>query len=1244
MGDKMWDRFNVKNENKTAAFEDLCLHLFCREFNLPAHNIESNFNQTGLEIEPIQHSDDKYYGFQAKYVESNNSSFYDQAYKSIQKAIEFYKNSLDVIYIYTNRDIQGVLSYDEIKKGKEKSEKIRTSREKLFFLKDTSNVEIKYFTTTNFKVALYENKNTDLCQQYFSLKNYTQQIQTPKDFIQSYNKNSTVAPLDNEFILREKELQEIKTLFTRKNVVLLYGASGVGKTKLALEYASRDSVDVLCISNKYMDLQEDLMELVKKDKEYMIIIDDANLLSDLKMIVQYIVENTKSKALITVRDYVQESVKKDIGNLLKYEEYEVQLFSDDDIAVLMDSIGIKNECFIEQISRIACGNTRLAILAGNYAIDKGTLGSIVDATQFYDAYYGGNMKELKIFTDSGLVSTLSILAIYDKIHLAELSNIIEILELHKITRESFENGCHRLHSVEIVDIYYDEIVKISDQAMRNYILKFCLCDQKIIEISDFIILLFKSNSSVVVYIIDTIINIFGNQDIRDYLYIQVASAWLYFEKKEKDTYLKFVKTFYRFNITKSLAIMKKLVEEDTDMSHCEVNTDVCKNYVVINDIVVNILCEIGTTDLYEPAIELMIRYYIKRPDYYIDFYHAINKCLIINEHSIENNYTKQIVFFSFLEKYADNWSNNNITKLYLSLVHNFLALDHQHGKVRKKDKIIISTISIILDDDYIIFRKIVWQYLVEIASVGIYKKQLFSVLTEYRLTSNQYDSLDEVFRLDYQYLFKLIDTGFMHTDIEKYILFSQLDTSCERYNFVKKGDTVGRVDEAKYELYQLATFKYIEFAMHTPDLSQFQVEQVRRIDDFLQDCNLDKIKKFINVVKEIEGLADYTNTTTSNIKILWEKIVSTKYYVDAILYCFDMNMSYEVLPDNVVKMLLSFESKNKVFCILQKLDINLKYKLLWDYFCVLDETEIEEEDVQHLYLYLEDRQDCQVNKSAFRNFFELKKYNIVDREAFIHCIKIVYEKREYSPWIVKIYFSCLFDKIEQTIQLLSNELDLLKDIYLYAMINNKNLDYNSYAFKQLYKKFPKIADTLVLFLIDRFQKNDINEYKRLVQCLWFTEDKYINQYIDFIMQEKKNEFLVYHTISLFLNCGDKSRMDEWVTQYINKEASNMENLLYIINIVVNDSDIENARKYILLFLDSNNNISDFRKIDMGILPVICDRDIISHCEKLVKLCGSLDESLTGIDYIEHKDVIVEWKNRLQECIVDQEKFKVFHGL
>ena len=130
MQDINWNMFNLKNADKQTAFQTMCKHLFCRELSIGGYDLQANYNNPGLEAKPVLH-DDKYYGFQCKYVEAttNSNTFYREVKKSLNIAFKVYKGELHVIYIYSNANVKPAVTDTELLDPNNKSDRFEIQRD-----------------------------------------------------------------------------------------------------------------------------------------------------------------------------------------------------------------------------------------------------------------------------------------------------------------------------------------------------------------------------------------------------------------------------------------------------------------------------------------------------------------------------------------------------------------------------------------------------------------------------------------------------------------------------------------------------------------------------------------------------------------------------------------------------------------------------------------------------------------------------------------------------------------------------------------------------------------------------------------------------------------------------------------------------------------------------------------------------------------------------------------------------------
>lgn len=74
-----------------------------------------------------------------------------------------------------------------------------------------------------------------IAKEYLDISVGTGQITTIESFIQAHDNNKMSAPLNTTFMFREKEIEKACEMLKTNNILLVYGPSGVGKTRFSVE-------------------------------------------------------------------------------------------------------------------------------------------------------------------------------------------------------------------------------------------------------------------------------------------------------------------------------------------------------------------------------------------------------------------------------------------------------------------------------------------------------------------------------------------------------------------------------------------------------------------------------------------------------------------------------------------------------------------------------------------------------------------------------------------------------------------------------------------------------------------------------------------------------------------------------------------------------------------------------------------------------------------------------------------------
>jgi len=390
----------------------------------------------------------------------------------------------------------------------------------------------------------------------------TGQILTPKEFLCKYDQNGMNAPLSVSLTCRSGELKQLKEKIDSSKITLVSGQSGIGKTRLVIEACKEyeeEDYESFCIKNNGLPIYDDIRFYFSDPGNYVLFIDDANETTNLEYIFDYVSnqdQNINIKLIVTVRDYAKQRLIKKILNYFHFNEMEIKPLDNDAIKnILVTELGIENDDYLKQIVKIAKGNPRLAILAGQSAINKGYK-AINNVEDIFKNYYGEIVDTQNLAEES--VNILFIISLLGAVRIQENQFALDLLKYFAISDFRFLTISHQLNEKELVDLYHDEVVKISDQSLGNYILEYMLIEKKGISIVEILKLGFPDFKNKIIYALNTLMSLFHSDENQKYIEEQINKSWDTADLSLQEEYLY---SFYQLNEEKSLQIIKRSIDE-----------------------------------------------------------------------------------------------------------------------------------------------------------------------------------------------------------------------------------------------------------------------------------------------------------------------------------------------------------------------------------------------------------------------------------------------------------------------------------------------------------------------------------------------------------------------------------------------------------------------------------------------------------------------------------------------------------
>lgn len=547
------------------------------------------------------------------------------------------------------------------------NEKISAEEHKLL------NTKVKsYNPDTKFEVLNIQNLPLlifdipKLAAEYLSIQIVKGDIYTLEEFLLKTEKGLQPS-LTNEFIGREEELKNSIEALKKYDILLLSGGAGVGKSKLAvkiLEELSRDNHVPIVIQSSGVSLWDDFQHLFLPGKQHIILFDDANKsISNLTYLLSKI-EASQSysvKVIVTSRDYVKKQVSATLDNY-SYKEFNIPEFKDEEIGKIIVA-ALPNLQYHSDIKRkivdLAKGNARVALMATYSVTPDSETNYLSSPVLLYEKYFKKISEEIGIFNNPIILKSLAIVSFFGILdrNNEELKTILS--NKFDIDWNELWTAIMELHNSEILDVYSNEIVKVSDQVLATYAFYKCFVDDKsvVINYAEWIATFIDKFSNRIRATLIDINNTFVYYHVRDLVLPHLNEVIKQIRSDEE--FYAFYKLFWFYKGRDCLLYLKKWIENLPQ----EENPETLKFSYVHNDHTkaskyFELLKYFWThsNELFKPSIELTLALLNKQPSRLPEILKFIHEDFKYKLEDIEHGYLRQNLLLDILIN--DNLNNS----------------------------------------------------------------------------------------------------------------------------------------------------------------------------------------------------------------------------------------------------------------------------------------------------------------------------------------------------------------------------------------------------------------------------------------------------------------------------------------------------------------------------------------------------------------------------------------------------------
>ncbi|MFA6739909.1 MAG: hypothetical protein WCR78_00335 [Arcobacteraceae bacterium] len=1058
----------------------------------------------------------------------------------------------------------------------------------------------------------------------------TKQILKLNEFIDVYQYSKFATPLDIDLFGRENEKKEIIDKLNVNSFLVVSGKAGIGKTKIVIEsiqnYAKDFDYKIVCIYNRGADLFEDINTFFQGNKKYLIFIDDVNRIhSALDYLLQLYpekIDNNTIKVIMTVRDYAKEKILNILSDRkFSFNEIIINKLEKNYIEeIIKKDFKITNPSYIERIQFLSKGNPRLAVMISKIAYEANDLSSIRDISIVYDVYYKSLSDEVEIFKDIELMKVLAIISFYRNIDRTNEIQTIQIEEIFNIKIDFLWEKVKELNHLEIVDLYEDEVVKITDQILSTYLFYKVVFIENIFDIDLFIRKFFLNQNQRLNEVIIPIRNIFDYDLVIEKLKIPFNKLK---KEYENDSYKKYelIKFFWYLDRTGNLLYLKKLIDNLSEEDIEKINSDKYTNDKVLE--LIKIFSNDGEN--YKKVIELMFNYYERNIYVLAELVKILENEFGFKRYSYKEDYQIQKFIIEFIVDKIENENEQIYINLLFEISEYYLKMEFESHESEDNKSSIFYRFELQETKSLKEFREFIFKSIFSLYETK--SKEVLNLLFDYKFT---YMDITKVENWDKEILISLINEEFIS---KNYLESKVVLKFCKLWKDYSIEYDLSLEENFKHEYIDIEKIFYLDYSDFWDDNKDTnQIEELikDKIFEYIKNYEIVDFEKLFNSLDEIYTLnygdrKEYIlNKNISNLLI----VIADDKFIDVmnLIVSNDYNLNFN--ENIVVSRLLKIKGKNGVGIFIESLSDKIKNKYSFSFYILLEDKDINDNDAKKLIELYSKNEDSII--VPFNTDF-LMKYIKFDMDIIVKISKILFEKSNKNDRFLnglEIFFRTENQNISS---IFKNDLELLKSIYLKLDFYLTHFDYNSKILNQILD----MDDNFILVYLK--QKNEEKSFNKKYKRLWERENyqEIIEKIIDYFF-ENQDIKIFGSKIKVFFNISERgdevNKLEEkqldYLKFFITKNILNSEKIEFIFRNIVSYSTDEQRKLLIKYTVDLDIKFEIFKELSLEKSSMFWQGSAVPMYQKRIEFFESLLELFEGVKYLEfkkHIEEIIEWK-------------------
>lgn len=1102
-----------------------------------------------------------------------------------------------------------------------------------------------------------------LVRNFLNLAIDTGQVIPLEEFPSVYGKSKFAITLETKFYFREKEIDEFSDALESYDLVVISGKAGVGKSRFALEgcrnfIAQHPEYKAYSIVSLSQNLFKDLQERFSLPGQYLILVDDANRVIDFSYFMHFLrnqKDNQKIKIVATVRDYALDKIENDILNY-PHKLLSLNRFTDDQIKELAkDEFGILNPHYLERIVELSVGNPRIAVMISKIAVEKNTLQSINDVSALYDEYFSSIKEDLQGFGEPDLLRTAGVIAFLRAVDRTHEQMMSSIESSFHISPDTFWHCAFRLHELEMVDMYEDEVVRISDQVLSTYLFYLAFFKEKVLDFSDVLHNYFPNSRSKIGDALFPTINAFDQKTIFDLLRPKVLKLWDDLTASNDDeNLLALAESFWSLLPTQTLSFIQKRLSKSqyapADFSQLEsLDPNKGNNVTLITELQILGRFRYASPDLRNVALELLYDHLNTRPADVLQVLSVLVDKYGFDRFSNQTGVSIQQKLVDVLWERAENGQNELYSRLFIAVAGEYLKTDFRTHEMHSNNTITIYSFTLQPDPEVLQLRTTIFSYLFELYKR--YQQDVFKVIQNY-VNSYHHVAPDEIFSND-----AISVTGFIQNNLSPQNYMDNIFVNdyldfLENHGVIFDKNLRQEFQNEAFLVYRLLSENRKEFIQYKYE----ELQQIRkeRFASYFSSFTDTDVKHFIELCLEIgDGIKqshkryEINSGFSIGLSVLAEK--RQDLFQAAIGYYLQQGDKLDLNPIPFIRILIMNNGKERAFAFLNKLDYPTKKRWLFGYYQMLPANEIVHEDLSTLYTLFQEAQPPQMpNHLDF-----LLSYVPFDNRVVAKVAQLILDKgdSQYSAWILSTITNPYSEIHKHLLDLFKDDIETLRKVYLTVKAGKEHDDHNSATLLKVLELDPEFITEYIEWIYtpkgEGFRwHHDSQDYSALWRHQNYRE--IFSSIVELVYQKRKD--VRWHIeLRQFFISDAKERLDTNVeykqelllSDLIKSRYQDIDFIEFLFETIAYFPQ-ERRSRLLFAFLQHNKNFLDFKRLDFEPGVMSWSGSAVPIYQERIDYLKSILRMLDNSQLLEHRTYIQQRIDALEHR-KNQEKKQDFMG-